>query len=80
MTRPTPHRPAEILTVIIVTLLAPMFIAAMGGDLNLARAAALETIDSYRAHNHASLMAVAKIVAFGLRRALEADCGHAGSG
>jgi hypothetical protein len=58
--------PADVLINVLVSLLAPMFIAGADGDLRLARAAALETIISYRAQNHASLMAVARIIAFGL--------------
>jgi hypothetical protein len=55
-----------ILINLIVTLLAPMFLAATGGDIALARTAALDTIIAYRVQNHLSLMAVAKILAFGL--------------
>jgi hypothetical protein len=51
---------------VLVALLAPMFMAGAGGDISLARIAALETITSYRVRNHSSLMAVAKIIAFGL--------------
>jgi hypothetical protein len=55
-----------ILINLIVTLLAPMFLAATEGDIPLARTAALDTIIAYRVQNHLSLMAVAKILAFGL--------------
>jgi hypothetical protein len=51
---------------LIVTLLTPMFLAVAGGDLTLARAAAAETLDSYRAETHNDLITIAKIVAFGL--------------
>jgi hypothetical protein len=58
--------PADILINLIVTLLAPMFIAAAGGDIGRARVAALETLSSYQARSHASLIKVANIIAFGL--------------
>jgi hypothetical protein len=56
----------NILLTLVVTLLAPMFIGVCAGDIALARAAALETITDYRAQNHASLLAVAQIIACGL--------------
>lgn len=55
-----------ILINLIVSLLAPMFLAVTEGNIALARAAALETIIGYRVQNHVGLLAVAKIVAFGL--------------
>ncbi len=58
--------PADILINLIVTLLAPMFIAAAGGDIGRARVAALETLSSYQTRSHASLIKVANIIAFGL--------------
>jgi hypothetical protein len=61
-----PLRPADILMSLIVALLAPMFLTASAGDIALARMAALETINAYRARNAADLIAVAQIVAFGL--------------
>jgi hypothetical protein len=54
------------LLTLIVALLAPLFIEATGGDIALARAAALDTIAAYRAQNHASLIIVGRIIAFGL--------------
>jgi hypothetical protein len=62
----TPFHPADILLNLIVTLLAPMFLCASDGDIRFARMAAIETINGYRAQNHAGLIAVAQIVAFGL--------------
>jgi hypothetical protein len=62
----TPFHPADILLNLIVTLLAPMFLCASEGDIRFARMAAIETINGYRAQNHAGLIAVAQIVAFGL--------------
>nr|WP_294501147.1 hypothetical protein [uncultured Rhodopila sp.] len=55
-----------ILLSLIVALLAPLFIEAAGADIALARAAARETIAAYRAQNHASLIIVGRIIAFGL--------------
>ena len=66
--------PAAVLMNVLVTLLAPMFIAGAKGDIRLARAAALETVNSYRAQNHASLIAVAKIVAFSLATLARSAC------
>jgi hypothetical protein len=51
---------------LIVALLAPMFLGVTGGDVDLARLAAVETINAYRARNHADLIAVVQIIAFGL--------------
>ena len=75
MTDPTPNdppnppqdreialHPAEALTHLIVTLLAPMFLMASGGDLLFARMAALETVNAYRARDHVDLIAIAQLV------------------
>jgi hypothetical protein len=61
-----PRHPAEVLLSLIVTLLTPMFLSAAGGDLEFARLAAAETLESYRADTHSDLITVAKIIAFGL--------------
>ena len=66
MTEPQDTTPANALLTLIVTLLAPMFLTVCGGDIALAQAAALETVNDYRAQNHAGLIAVALIVAYGL--------------
>jgi hypothetical protein len=58
--------PADILMNLIVTLLAPMFLTASGGDIGFASMAALETVNSYRVRNLADLIVVAQIVAYGL--------------
>ena len=58
--------PADVLINLIVTLLAPVFIAAAGSDIGRARDAALQTLASYQARSHASLIKVANIIAFGL--------------
>jgi hypothetical protein len=55
-----------ILINLIVTLLAPMFLGATGGDIGMARMAAEETVRAYCARDHADLIAVAQIIAFGL--------------
>ena len=61
-----PVRPADALISLIVTLLAPMFLCVSGGDIGFARAAALETLNDYRARDHADLIAIGQIIAFGL--------------
>ena len=58
--------PVDILTNLIVTLLAPMFLTAAGGDIAFARMAAAQTVNAYRIRNDADLIAVAQIIAFGL--------------
>jgi hypothetical protein len=58
--------PANILLLLIATLLAPMFLGVCGGDIHLARAAALETINDYRIQNRTGLIPVAQIIACGL--------------
>jgi hypothetical protein len=66
MTQTTNPRPTDILLTLLAALLAPMFLTTTGGDIAVARLAAIETINDYRAQNRASLLAVAQIVAFGL--------------
>jgi hypothetical protein len=69
--KPTPE-PAtsltatEILMNVLVALLAPMFICGSAGNLDLARLAATETINAYRARDQADLISIAQIIAFGL--------------
>jgi hypothetical protein len=65
MTDPKLH-PADVFMDLIVTCLAPMFLAAAGGDLNVARAAAIETINAHNPRNQADLLPIAQIIAFGL--------------
>jgi hypothetical protein len=62
------HRlhPVDVLMCLLATLLAPMFVCATAGDIVLARMAAIETINDYRARNHADLIAVAQIIGYGL--------------
>ena len=59
-------QPGDILLHLIVTLLAPMFLAVCCGNLDFARMAVLETVNAYRARGHVDLIAVAQIVAHGL--------------
>jgi hypothetical protein len=61
-----PLRSADILMTLIAALLAPTFLTVSAGDIGLARMAAIETVNAYRARSHADLIAVAQIVAFGL--------------
>jgi hypothetical protein len=49
----------------ILTLLAPLFLAATDGDLTAARAAVRSTLASYHARNDTELRLVALTVAFG---------------
>jgi hypothetical protein len=65
-TATNPPTPLDLLMQLIVAFLAPMFLPATGGDLSIARAAAIETVSAYRAQTHADLIAIAQIVAFGL--------------
>lgn len=58
--------PAEILLNVLVTLLAPMFIAVCQGNVQAARLVAHATIRDYCAENNADLITVAKIIALGL--------------
>jgi hypothetical protein len=61
-----PPHPADVLLSLIVALLAPMFLGVTAGHIGLARLAALETINAYQARNHADLIAIAQIIAYGL--------------
>ncbi len=59
-------QPADVLIGALVALLAPMFLLGADGRPGLAEMAALETIRSYSVRNHASLIKIANIIAFGL--------------
>jgi hypothetical protein len=61
----TPLHPFDILATLIIAFLAPIFLGVSGGDVGLARLAAIETLNAYRARNNADLIAVAQIAAFG---------------
>jgi hypothetical protein len=56
----------DILLNLVVALIAPVFLGVTGGDLTLAQATVRDTINDYRARDHADLLAVAQIVGFGL--------------
>jgi hypothetical protein len=58
--------PCDILLHLVVTLLAPMFLIDIDGDIKFARMAALETLNAHRARNHVDLIAIAQIIASGL--------------
>src|SRR5690349_5507359 len=55
---------ADPMMTIVIAFLAPMFLWA--GDIALARAAAIETLNAYRVTTHRSLITAAKIIAFEL--------------
>ena len=57
---------AEIFFDLIIAFLAPMFLFAANGDIALAKAAAIETVNTYRAQNQSDLLNIAQIIAFGL--------------
>ena len=61
-----PLNPSDVLMNLIVAFLAPMFLGAGGGDIGFARTAAIETVNAYQARNHADLVAIAQVIAFGL--------------
>jgi hypothetical protein len=58
--------PCDILLHLVATILAPMFLIDIDGDIKFARMAALETLNAYRARNHMDLIAIAQIIASGL--------------
>ncbi|HET6306569.1 MAG TPA: hypothetical protein VFG12_05255 [Rhodopila sp.] len=61
-----PVHPGNLLLNLLVTLLAPIFLGVAEGNIDLARLAALETINDYRARNRIDLIAVAQVIAYGL--------------
>lgn len=66
-TAPPPYlHPADLLLNLIATLLAPMFLCVTGGDVSLARMAALETVSAYRARDLTDLISIAQIIGCGL--------------
>src|SRR4051812_39064890 len=56
--------PPNLLLTLITTLLTPMFLCAGAADIALARQAAVETVNAYRARDPVSLFTIAKIIAF----------------
>jgi hypothetical protein len=65
-TESPPHHPTNPLMSLVVALLLPTFLGVTAGDIALARMAAIETINDYRARNSADLIAIAQIIACGL--------------
>ena len=65
MTQTEPPRTNVLLT-LVISLLTPMFLGVTEGDLTLARIAAAETINDYRAETRSDLIAIAQIIGFGL--------------
>src|SRR3954447_17195407 len=57
---------ADYLKTIIVTFLTPMFLWSCGGDADLARLAAIETLDEFGIIGHRGLITAAKIIAYEL--------------
>ena len=64
--RGAPVDPPGTLMSLIAAFLAPMFLGVSGGDVGLARTAAVETLNAYCARNNADLIAIAQIIACGL--------------
>ena len=56
----------NVLIDLISSFLVPMFLLASNGDIELARLAALRTMNAYRVRHQADIVTVAQIVAFGL--------------
>jgi hypothetical protein len=65
-TAPQPSPTTGLLTSVIVSALAPVFLSVTGGDFLLARMAAAEVIEEHRARNRVDLIAVGQIIANGL--------------
>lgn len=61
-----PIHPSQVLLHLIVTILARVFLGASGGDLAIARMAALATVNAYTARNDAELICIGQIIAYGL--------------
>ena len=67
------HPSPNFLMSVVVTILAPLFLGVTGGDAVLARMAAAETINDFRARNNMDLIAVVQIITNGLA-ALDSLC------
>jgi hypothetical protein len=65
MSQPAVSPPTVFLNLVLI-FLTPMFLWAADGDLDLARQAALETLDAYRARTAISLITAARLIAFEL--------------
>ena len=66
LTETSPRHASGFLMNLVVTILAPIFLGVTGGDIGLARMAAVETIDDFRARNHMDLIAVTQLIVNGL--------------
>ncbi len=66
LTETSPRHASGFLMNLVVTILAPIFLGVTGGDIGLARMAAVETIDDFRARNHMDLIAVTQVITNGL--------------
>jgi hypothetical protein len=62
----TNAQPADVFTHLVVTSLAPAFLAATGGNMDEARAAVIATINAHNPRSQADLLPIAQIIAFGL--------------
>ena len=51
---------------LVLSFLAPMFLVAAGGNINLTRIAAAHTLESHEAEAPSDLISIAQIIAFGL--------------
>jgi hypothetical protein len=60
------ERPSGILLSLIVAFLTRMFHSVTAGDIDLARLAAIETVNAYPTRSQADLIAVAQVIACGL--------------
>jgi hypothetical protein len=60
------RRQSDWLKTIIVTFLAPMFLWACEGDVDLARIAAAETLDEFGILDHRGMITAARIIAYEL--------------
>jgi hypothetical protein len=66
MTETDPKSTDDVFTNLVIACLAPMFLAAAGGDIALAGTAAIQAINAYRAQSRADILTVAQIIGFGL--------------
>ncbi len=68
MSAPKPSGPSELLFSILVTFLTPLFLGGQTGnsDLEIARAAAIQALNSFRIRTHWDLFTVVQIIGFGM--------------
>ncbi|HEY4041721.1 MAG TPA: hypothetical protein VGM32_07725, partial [Rhodopila sp.] len=65
-TETTPLHLNDVFMHLVVAYLAPIFLAATGGDIRFARIAAIQAVTAYAARNPADLLPIAQSIAFGL--------------